>query len=147
MAVCIRNSILKLTSRNIYFANQILSNIHIRNCSIHRNDDDELPEPVEDSKHYSAYSMKEKGKIYDKKPFKFKCYKGRTYMWCSCGYSNYQPFCDGTHRLAQLNIKLKPCKFVPTETKEYWFCNCKQTNNRPFCDGSHRQQNVQEAIK
>lgn len=28
--------------------------------------------------------------MYDKKPFKFMCEKGKAYMWCSCGHSKTQ---------------------------------------------------------
>jgi len=31
-----------------------------------------------------------KGRIYDKKPFRFEVEAGKTYMWCSCGHSKNQ---------------------------------------------------------
>jgi len=107
----------------------------------------EVPEVNAVGEFHASIGQSEKGKIYDKKPFKLLCQKGKSYMWCSCGYSKNQPFCDGTHRSPFLKIKLKPVRFVPTETKEYWFCNCKQTNNRPFCDGSHRDEEIQTKVK
>ena len=32
-----------------------------------------------------------------KSPYKIKVEKGKTYFWCSCGSSQKQPFCDGSH--------------------------------------------------
>ena len=33
-----------------------------------------------------------------KSPYKVKVEKDKTYSWCSCGESQKQPFCDGSHR-------------------------------------------------
>jgi len=88
-----------------------------------------------------------KGRIYDKKPFKYYLVKGQTYLWCTCGWSKSQPFCDGTHANELMRIKLKPVYFRPPETGYYWLCNCKQTSQRPFCDGTHRNEDIQAAIK
>ena len=33
-----------------------------------------------------------------KSPYKVKVEKGKTYFWCSCGESQKQPFCDGSHK-------------------------------------------------
>ncbi|XP_055337177.1 CDGSH iron-sulfur domain-containing protein 3, mitochondrial-like [Paramacrobiotus metropolitanus] len=87
----------------------------------------------------------EKGRIYDKKPFKCCLEPGKKYSWCSCGYSHKQPFCDGAHKKPYINSSLRPVKFVATEAKEVWFCNCKQTNTKPFCDKSCDLPLVQEA--
>ncbi len=32
------------------------------------------------------------------KPYYFKPVPGKTYLWCSCGRSASQPFCDGSHK-------------------------------------------------
>uniref|UniRef100_A0A0P4X1Q1 Iron-binding zinc finger CDGSH type domain-containing protein n=1 Tax=Scylla olivacea TaxID=85551 RepID=A0A0P4X1Q1_SCYOL len=93
------------------------------------------------------FHQKNKGKIYDKKPFKMTVRQGKKYMWCACGQSKTQPMCDGTHLIQQLKIPQKPLVFYAPETKEIWLCNCKQTKNPPFCDGTHRTQEIQEAIK
>jgi len=98
-----------------------------------------------DSLIYNEYKQQEKGFIYDKRPIKVKCKKGKIYMWCACGHSKHQPFCDGTHRIAHYKITLKPFPFTAKEDKEYWFCNCKQSNNRPLCDGTHKEDFVQNA--
>merc|ERR1711911_134915 len=104
----------------------------------------DVPDTNAVSSFHNASNQEQKGKIYDKKPFKFMCQKGKSYFWCSCGHSKNQPFCDGTHKSPFLKITMRPVRFVPTETKEYWFCNCKQTSSRPFCDGTHRDPEIQE---
>ncbi|RWS17381.1 CDGSH iron-sulfur domain-containing protein 3: mitochondrial-like protein, partial [Dinothrombium tinctorium] len=70
------------------------------------------------------YHQKEFGNVYDKKPIKVLCREGKVYMWCACGWSKTQPFCDGTHKIPHYKITLKPVPFKCKETKEYWFCNC-----------------------
>jgi len=111
---------------------------------------DDVPKELFDypgKEHTVEWRATEKGKIYDKKPFKFRCVKGKVYYWCNCGFSHTQPFCDGTHKEEKMKIKLRPVKFIPTEDKDYWFCNCKQTAHRPLCDGTHKRQDIQEAVK
>ena len=61
--------------------------------------------------------------------------KGKSYYWCSCGKSNRQPFCDGSHKGTEFNSVI----YKADETKKIFFCTCKQTNNQPFCDGSHNK--------
>ncbi|KAK4024478.1 CDGSH iron-sulfur domain-containing protein 3, mitochondrial-like [Daphnia magna] len=126
--------------RTYLLTNRISARLVVRTQS--RGKRDNVPEVNAVSQFHASTNQPEKGKMYDKKPFKFMCEKGKAYMWCSCGHSKTQPFCDGTHKSPFLNIKLRPVRFVPEETKEYWFCNCKQTNSRPFCDGSHRKETV-----
>ncbi|XP_015116653.1 CDGSH iron-sulfur domain-containing protein 3, mitochondrial [Diachasma alloeum] len=96
---------------------------------------------------FSAQVQPDKGKIYDKKPFKIRIEAGKKYAWCTCGHSKGQPLCDGTHKNTFLKITLRPIYFQVKETKEYWLCNCKQTNNRPFCDGTHVREDIQAKIK
>ncbi|KAF6026586.1 hypothetical protein EB796_015107 [Bugula neritina] len=91
-----------------------------------------------------------KGAIYDKKPFRMEVQAGKVYLWCSCGQSKTQPFCDRTHLYEEGNARIKtkprfrPVKYVPEKTKTVYFCNCKQTGNRPFCDNTHKQQHIEE---
>ncbi len=59
--------------------------------------------------------------------------EGKVYMWCSCGKSKGQPFCDGSHS----GTGFSPVIYKATETKSVFFCGCKQTKNSPLCDGSH----------
>ena len=57
-----------------------------------------------------------------------------TYYWCSCGRSENQPFCDGSHK----GTDFEPVEFKATEKKKYGLCGCKHTKKQPFCDGQHR---------
>jgi CDGSH-type Zn-finger protein len=57
-----------------------------------------------------------------------------TFLWCACGKSSSQPFCDGTHR----GTKFTPVFFKVPEKKEAWLCQCKHTGNAPYCDGTHK---------
>jgi len=58
---------------------------------------------------------------------------GKNYFWCTCGRSEKQPFCDGSHK----DTEFTPMKFTPEVTKKYGLCGCKHTQNAPFCDGGH----------
>ena len=31
-------------------------------------------------------------------PYETEVQQGRPYLWCACGHSQAQPFCDGAHR-------------------------------------------------
>jgi CDGSH-type Zn-finger protein len=59
--------------------------------------------------------------------------EGKTYFWCSCGRSDKQPFCDGSHK----ETAFSPVKYGATSAARVNFCGCKQTKTPPFCDGSH----------
>ncbi len=77
----------------------------------------------------------EKAVINEKSPIKVKLEKGKTYHFCTCGRSENQPFCDGSHAVTSF----KPLAFSVEEDQERNLCRCKQTKNAPFCDGTHRQ--------
>ena len=66
-------------------------------------------------------------------PIKVPVEKGKSYHWCSYGFSGKQPFSDGSHKESEKT----PIKFDANESKDVFFCNCKQTKDQPFCDGSH----------
>ena len=56
----------------------------------------------------------------------------KNYYWCSCGMSNKQPFCDGSHA----GTNFKPLKFsLDEKSKKMHMCGCKLSSNAPFCDG------------
>jgi CDGSH-type Zn-finger protein len=67
-------------------------------------------------------------------PFAVEVEEGKKYSWCSCGKSEKQPFCDGSHKGSEFS----PVRFIATESKKVYFCGCKQTASQPFCDGSHK---------
>jgi CDGSH-type Zn-finger protein/mannose-6-phosphate isomerase-like protein (cupin superfamily) len=68
------------------------------------------------------------------KPQYMELEKGKSYLWCSCGLSKNQPFCDQSHK----GTEFMPVRYVAQEQgEEVLFCNCKHTQEGPFCDGSH----------
>jgi len=73
--------------------------------------------------------------VADNKPVQVNLSKGQEYHFCTCGRSNSQPFCDGSH----VGTTFTPRVIVSDEDQEAWLCACKHTGNTPFCDGSHKQ--------
>ena len=59
--------------------------------------------------------------------------KGEAYLYCQCGKSKNQPFCDGMHH----GTKYRPMRFVAKRSGKAKLCNCKMTKTGPFCDNSH----------
>ena len=59
--------------------------------------------------------------------------KPSDYLYCQCGYSKNQPFCDGSHH----GTKFSPLKFTIKKEREYELCKCKTCKKGPFCDNSH----------
>ncbi len=57
------------------------------------------------------------------------------YVWCACGLSQKQPFCDGSHS----STNMKPMFVEITEEKKVAWCGCKTSGTKPFCDGSHKK--------
>lgn len=60
--------------------------------------------------------------------------KDKVYYWCSCGLSNNQPFCDGSHA----GTNFTPVPYKADISKNVFFCGCKHSQNSPICDGSHK---------
>ncbi|MEC4725146.1 CDGSH iron-sulfur domain-containing protein [Shewanella sp. D64] len=73
--------------------------------------------------------------IADNKPKKVELTKGEEYYFCTCGKSQTQPFCDGSHA----GTSFKPKAFTAEQDGDAFLCACKHTANAPFCDGSHKQ--------
>jgi len=70
--------------------------------------------------------------IADTKPVVLELETG-DYFWCSCGQSQNQPFCDGSHK----GTDFQPQKFTLEEKQKVALCLCKHSANPPFCDGTH----------
>jgi len=58
---------------------------------------------------------------------------GKEYWWCSCGRSQAQPFCDGSHK----GTAFKPKMFTAAAHLTLYLCGCKRTTDAPYCDGTH----------
>lgn len=72
-------------------------------------------------------------KVVDTKPTVITLEIG-IYHWCSCGHSENQPFCNGSHK----GTDFKPVTFEMAEQKQVALCLCKATGHVPFCDGAHK---------
>lgn len=59
---------------------------------------------------------------------------GETYLWCSCGLSKTQPWCDQSHA----DTSFEPIEFVAPISGEFHICGCRQSQNKPFCFGTCR---------
>jgi len=67
------------------------------------------------------------------KPCLVKLRSGRAYLWCTCGRSARQPYCDYSH----VGTAFEPLKYVARQDEEVLLCACKQSATPPFCDGAH----------
>ena len=56
-----------------------------------------------------------------------------TYVWCACGRSQRQPYCDGSHAGTGIVPLIER---VEAARKVAW-CGCKHSKRKPFCDGTH----------
>jgi CDGSH-type Zn-finger protein len=66
-------------------------------------------------------------------PYLVEVEAGKTYLWCACGRSQNQPFCDGSHA----GTGKLPTPFKAERSEAVNLCGCKQTMDPPFCDGTH----------
>jgi len=60
--------------------------------------------------------------------------KGKTYKYCTCGYSKKMPFCDQSHVIKGGG---KPIVFIAETSGSKALCGCGKSQNKPYCDGSH----------
>ena len=74
-----------------------------------------------------------KAEIASTTPYPLEVEGGKTYLWCACGKSSKQPFCDGSHQ----GTDFAPLSYQAPHDKIVFFCGCKQSGNAPLCDGSH----------
>lgn len=72
-------------------------------------------------------------KIADCRPAVLELEAG-SYHWCSCGHSNKQPFCDGSHK----GTGYAPKPFTLAAKTKVALCMCKHSKNGHLCDGSHK---------
>ncbi|MBP5857885.1 CDGSH iron-sulfur domain-containing protein [Marivibrio halodurans] len=68
-----------------------------------------------------------------KAPYSVEVEAGRVYMWCACGRSARQPFCDGSHA----GTGIAPRPYSSRKARTVFFCGCKRTEKPPLCDGYH----------
>jgi len=73
-----------------------------------------------------------KEKHTQKEPFKTTLKEG-TYLYCQCGYSSEQPWCNGSHH----GTKHKPLVVDIKRKTKASICTCKLTKTPPYCDNSH----------
>jgi CDGSH-type Zn-finger protein/mannose-6-phosphate isomerase-like protein (cupin superfamily) len=72
--------------------------------------------------------------VATRKPFYRELRAGQRVLWCSCGRSARQPFCDGK---SHVGTGYEPLEYQAAQAEEVLFCGCKQTGTPPFCDGAH----------
>jgi mannose-6-phosphate isomerase-like protein (cupin superfamily)/CDGSH-type Zn-finger protein len=68
------------------------------------------------------------------KPFYREMKAGQRALWCACGLSKRQPFCDGR---SHVGTGIEPVQYRAERDEEVLLCGCKQTGTPPFCDGTH----------
>ena len=77
---------------------------------------------------------KQAPKIFCKHSIKTEVEEGKKYLYCACGHSQNQPFCDGSHS----NTGISPILYTATESRLVGFCGCRHSKKGPICDGSHK---------
>jgi CDGSH iron-sulfur domain-containing protein 3 len=79
--------------------------------------------------------MSIEAQIAQKAPYPVAVEAGKTYVWCACGRSKTQPFCDGSHKVTSMTPVAHQAKAAGTA----YFCGCKQSGTKPLCDGTHKK--------
>ena len=65
------------------------------------------------------------------------------YLWCACGKSKDNPFCNGAHH----GTGTKPVYFKLEKKQKMSLCTCKLTKTPPYCDMSHQQMEIPSVEK
>jgi glutamate synthase domain-containing protein 2/CDGSH-type Zn-finger protein len=73
--------------------------------------------------------------IADNSPKTVSLTSGAEYLWCACGRSQNQPFCDSSH----VGTEFTPIAFRADVDGEALLCACKRTGTPPYCNGTHAQ--------
>lgn len=77
-----------------------------------------------------------KPEIAQRTPYLMESLAPGDYLWCACGRSRTQPFCDGSHA----GSGFAPLKFtVKRNSGTLWLCGCKYSRHPPHCDGYHNK--------
>ena len=66
-------------------------------------------------------------------PFAVEVKADRPMLWCTCGLSSKQPWCDNSPR----GMNFLPLPYRAPATFKVVLCGCKRTQNPPYCDGCH----------
>lgn len=123
----------KPTSFRVYWPLTNILGLQLLAKAEHHCGECRLPQHVPRIPIYGTYNVQ--GKIVP----------GEEYIWCSCGYSKEQPWCDktceqDTPELVDENGAQKYCgvKFKATASQTIFsICGCKYTRTPPICDGTH----------
>lgn len=76
----------------------------------------------------------EKPVVAGKRSLKLEMEAG-TYLYCTCGRTKNQPFCDKAHK----GSGFKPEIVVIREKRLVKWCMCRHSQKGYWCDNSHRQ--------
>ena len=81
-----------------------------------------------------------------RRPYKMELEPGKTYFYCTCGKSESQPWCDGSHR----GTEWMPYKFTyegDSKKKHICWCKLNKDESEYRCDGSHKKFDYENADK